>query len=588
MTKKQERGAIMVEVLAVLALIGVMGPMLYKQVLSRNQEISNVNIAAEMRAIKEAMSAAIAADGAVLGEMCKGNDTLTPCESGSETLQTTVEEFLPIGMEGILDDGYGYIVKLYSEDVTLSNGENYPLLVGIVAGTDLASDWNMKRTARIANLIGTDGGIAQVNKLVGTGGSWNLPINVENDIVSYFEACDEFVDRGTPCPIVVATTAMDTFDPDLGATEPNAVAVPGSLAFNKLHAWNYFSVGTSVEGKKCFKPGRTVNEDDTGTGDVVNADDIKHIGENGCDPLFWVGTTGSGEDRSMSGQVYVKNNLYIGRDNGYDKNSAQQAFAFEAKGSEDHDGKTVDDSRIVVYNIDGNDTLTIDATGKIVSDKTINVGGMENADGTYEGGVNYNYGLDVANTSVLNDVRLGARGGARLSDILPNYISKGIYQLSSTATNLNQPWTTDITKPACPENYAAAVIVTPLKWGASTVQQIVVPENTSHDLNAPNGGGKVTGAINAVTVSKENITQYAMAIEVSGGDGDDNRIANDSTSTWVVKMGYKNDSNAWIGNLKAGEIQALAQTYCVYAPNDETYDPNALMDETKIPDNLKK
>ena len=49
MINKQERGAIMLEVLAVLALIGVMGPMLYKQVLSRNQEISNVNIAAEMR-----------------------------------------------------------------------------------------------------------------------------------------------------------------------------------------------------------------------------------------------------------------------------------------------------------------------------------------------------------------------------------------------------------------------------------------------------------------------------------------------------------------------------------------------------------
>ena len=264
MTKKQERGAIMLEVLAVLALIGVMGPMLYKQVLSRNQEISNVNIAAEMRAIKEAMSAAIAADGALLGGICRDelgeNTSLTLCESGSATLQATVEDFLPIGMEGILDDGYGYIIRLYSEDVTLSNGETYPILVGIVAGTDLASDWNMKRTARIANLIGTDGGIAQDNKLIGTGGSWNLPVNVATDIVPYLDACEG------SCPIVVATTAMDTFDPDLGATEPNAVAVPGSLAFNKLHAWNYFSVGTSTVGKECFRLTRTV-DDDKGSGD---------------------------------------------------------------------------------------------------------------------------------------------------------------------------------------------------------------------------------------------------------------------------------------------------------------------------------
>ena len=113
MINKQERGAIMIEVLAVLALIGVMGPMLYKQVLSRNQEISNVNIAAEMRAIKEAMSAAIAADSAVLASLCgTGNNQLTACNAGDATFQTAVEEFLPIGMEGILDGSYGYTIKL--------------------------------------------------------------------------------------------------------------------------------------------------------------------------------------------------------------------------------------------------------------------------------------------------------------------------------------------------------------------------------------------------------------------------------------------------------------------------------------------
>lgn len=586
MTKKQERGAIMLEVLAVLALIGVMGPMLYKQVLSRNQEISNVNIAAEMRAIKEAMSAAIAADSAILGGECREElgkyHSFSLCEKGSEMLRDTVEDFLPIGMDGILDDDY-YIIKLYSEDVTLLNGDTYPLLVGIVAGTDLASDWNMKRTARIANLIGTDGGIAQDNALIGAGGSWNLPVNVKTDIVPDLPAC------GEPCHIVVATTAMDTFDPDLGATEPNAVAVPGSLAFNKLHAWNYFSVGTSVEGKKCFKTSRTVNEDDTGTGDVVNTDAIKHAGEriegNICDPLFWVGTKGEAGDNSITGQVYVKNNLYVGRDNEGNK----QAFAFEAQGSKDHDGDTVDNSRIVVYNIDGNDTLTIDAKGKIVSDKTMNIGGTQNADGTYEGGTNYNYGIDVANTSVLNDIRLASRGGARLSDILPNYISKGMYQLSSTATGSNQSWSTEIKKPTCPENYVAAVIVTPLKWGASTVQQIVVPQTnaTAHNLSAPSGGGKVTGTINAVTVPKANITQYALAIEITGGSGADNRTDSTSETPWTVTMGYKNDSGFWAGNLKNGEIQALAQTYCVYAPSDTTYDPNALTGD-KISDNLKK
>ena len=586
MTKKQEHGAIMLEVLAVLALIGVMGPMLYKQVLSRNQEISNVNIAAEMRAIKEAMSAAIAADSAILGGMCGKNTSLTLCETGSTYLHNTVVDFLPIGMESILNDGY-YIIKLYSEDVTLLNGDTYPLLVGIVAGTDLASDWNFKRTARIANLIGTDGGIAQGCALVGAGGSWQLgdSEDCKIDIVSQLEDALD-VDEGAH--IVVATTAMDTFDPDLGATEPNAVAVPGSLAFNKLHAWNYFSVGTSVEGKKCFKTGRTVNEDDTGTGDVVNTDAIKHAGEriegNICDPLFWVGTKGEAGDNSIAGQVYVKNNLYVGRDN----EGKKQAFAFEAEGSKDHDGDTVDNSRIVVYNIAGNDTLTIDAKGKIVSDKTMNIGGTQNADGTYEGGTNYNYGLDVANTSVLNDIRLASRGGARLSDILPNYISKGMYQISSST----YPVSYTVPKPACPENYAAAVIVTPLKWGMPKAADIQLPEVTAaHSLSV--SGTSVEGYIEVPeqTILADNIivSRHNFAIEINPAKSDDRVIG---TSDWTVKLGYKANSDddefQTLSDFEDGEIQALAQTYCVYAPSDTTYDPNALTDETKIPDSLKK
>ncbi|MBO7258110.1 MAG: hypothetical protein J6V11_04130, partial [Alphaproteobacteria bacterium] len=135
----------------------------------------------------------------------------------------------------------------------------------------------------------------------------------------------------------------------------------------------------------------------------------------------------------------------------------------------------------------------------------------------------------------------------------------------------------------------AAVTVTPLKWGASSVQQIVVPQTnaTSHNLSAPSDGGKVTGTINAITVPKANITQYPLAIEISGGNGADNRTTSTSATPWTVTIGYKNDSGSWAGNLKAGEIQALAQTYCVYAPNDATYDPNALTGD-KISDNLKQ
>ena len=543
MTNKQERGAIMLEVLAVLALIGVMGPMLYRQVLSRNQEISNVNIAAEMRAIKEAMSSAIAADSAVLAELCKADATssdLEPCGAGEATFKAAVEDFLPIGMEHILEPGYGYDIKLYTYAVSLSNGEEYPIVVGVVAGSDLAENWSFKRAARIANLIGTDGGVKQGINLVGSGGSWQL------------EGIGEHFGNN----VVVATTAMDTFDPDLGATDPNAVTVPDSLAFEDLHAWNYFSVGNQKEN--CFELGHN---------NVGVSDTIKRVGDGECDPLFWVGAKGTVGDKSTAGQVYVKNNLYVGRDNSENK----QAFAFEAKGTKDHDNKDVTNSRIVVYNIDGGDTLEINANGQIISrNQTLKVKDKQtsNDDGTVnieEGELNY--GLDPANTSVLNDVRLASRGGARLSDILPNYISKGIFQLTSSDTK--NPYTWQQTKPTCPPDYVAAITVTPLKWGASSVQEIKIPTGTEVDvsgLSAPAGGGSLTGTatVKEKTISSENITQYSLAIEVNGS-GDDERI-DDSKSEWTVSMGYKKDDGNWVGDLslKTGEIQALAQTYCVY------------------------
>ncbi|MBR5130110.1 MAG: hypothetical protein IKV03_02665 [Alphaproteobacteria bacterium] len=577
MTRKQERGAIMLEVLAVLALIGVMGPMIYRQVLSRNQEITNVNIASEMRAIKEAMSAAISADASILAEACRNemveNAGLRRCEAGEGMLYDAVNEFLPIGMDGIIDF---YDIRLYVTSVTLLNGEEYPSLVGVVVGENLASDWSFKRAARIANLIGTDGGIFDGGEdgdyqLTGTGGSWSLSLE------------DDF-----PVNSVVATTALDTFDPDLGTTEPNAVAIPGSLAFSNLHAWDYFSVGQNIDRKKCFHLNRRLNGED-GTGDVVvAADTIKHVGTDGCDPLFWVGTRGSSGDNSESGQVYVKNNLYIGRDNSQNK----QAFALEAKGAKGYDGNMVDNSRIVVYNIDGNDTLTIDATGKIVSDKTVNIPIKNKATGTVEEKT-YNYGLDVANTSVLNDIRLASRGGARLSDILPTYINKVFLELTSSDAH---PFQFPIPSWECPEGYARAITVTPLKWGMSQIESIKIPKTSAtHSLSV--SGTSVTGDIEVpeqTISSEENITQNRrhFMIEIDKTETSANGLVVVPEKP-IISVGYKEDVTAkdWTkpSDYKAGEIRVLLQGYCVYVAQD--YDPSQLTDnrtENPIPDNLKQ
>jgi hypothetical protein len=107
-------------------------------------------------------------------------------------------------------------------------------------------------------------------------------------------------------------------------------------------------------------------------------------------------------------------------------------------------------------------------------------------------------------------------------------------------------------------------------------------------------GTSVSGSIKipSYLFPTEEITQsrHNFAIEINPVKSRDNRVI--GTSDWTVKLGYKTNSDdstfQTLSDFEDGEIQALAQTYCVYTPSDTTYDPNALTDETKIPDNLKK
>ena len=62
MSKKLEQGAIMLEVVAVLALMGLMGAIMFRQIYLRNQELHNIQMASEIRMVKEGFSAYIQAN----------------------------------------------------------------------------------------------------------------------------------------------------------------------------------------------------------------------------------------------------------------------------------------------------------------------------------------------------------------------------------------------------------------------------------------------------------------------------------------------------------------------------------------------
>lgn len=134
---------------------------------------------------------------------------------------------------------------------------------------------------------------------------------------------------------------------------------------------------------------------------------------------------------------------------------------------------------------------------------------------TAQGTAYTNYQINPAYTSVMHDIKLTSRGGARLSDILPDFINKGIYVVDNTYkesvpywANLNptvsggtvqisgqsgyacsdyscwtSPWLGIIPSPQCPPGYAKVVTITPAGWAMA---QAGVPpsgsESTRKDL----------------------------------------------------------------------------------------------------------
>ncbi len=165
-TQKQEQGSLMVEVLAVLGLIALITPLLYQQINRRNEEISNANIATEVRTIKDGVTAYIQSyEQRLAAQDCnlmadgeyKNVTTIQQCTSAegsySEELQGT--GFYP-GIDEILDD---YDINLFA--YTLPAGyqrydENEdarvhvyrPVIYGVITEKSVDENRPLRRSAK--------------------------------------------------------------------------------------------------------------------------------------------------------------------------------------------------------------------------------------------------------------------------------------------------------------------------------------------------------------------------------------------------------------------------------------------------------
>ena len=447
--RKNESGAIMLEIIAVLSLMGVMGAMLFRQINHRNQELHNIQMASEIRVAKEAFSAYIQSNLAILRRMCTpaaGSTVKCPENSGHTWCNLVKDgDFLPDGYGDLCDD---YTFELFAY-MRGNSWDAAPAYYGVVLPkTNILPDggtapaWNFKRAARVAMLIGGDGGVygkditldGSEPVMSGTAGSWQLDIAGNGSCEAKICWADMNI------PVYGATTGFDVYQPEVEVEDAKVnLPDPWDLVVHDLGSYGAFAVGMADSNCYSIKHTSTNASSQTVDKDTV----YTPTGNTSCEAVLWI----DGKDS----KVYTSKGIEVG----YDKNTGASAVSIE--GNTGSAGQVVisDDEGRAKIILDGNSnasnstTLTI-KDGAILTNKTTGeVGEASNM-------AQYQYQLDPANTSVVYDIRLGALGGAKLSQLLPDVILKDVGEMSYCSSGCI------VSKPdSCPVGYDKALLIIP-------------------------------------------------------------------------------------------------------------------------------
>jgi len=315
-SNKIQKGGVLLEAMAVLGLMTVATPIVYKKAVEKSKEIEDVTVASQMRTIRDAASVYIeknyetVQDGATLqlkdlrqylppnfmANMSKSlvdyNSNLTPEESANEAVKIVVRK---------------------NTETTETNGlpikrASAYVITNKVVGSGTVDE---KRGNYIASLIGSEGGYITDNKIMGSNNAW------EQDLESLNKGLD--ADR----PIVSGD--------DL--TEGHIVA---STTFTKDPLSGDFLYRNSVEGFPQFNMMMT-NLDINGNSinrvrnlgfkynkDEVKRDSIRFEGESGS----IIGTNAAGENGIKTVEIKARDSgsLKLTANNGKGCSSAESDY----------------------------------------------------------------------------------------------------------------------------------------------------------------------------------------------------------------------------------------------------------------------
>ena len=321
---RSQKGSLMVEAIAMLGLISMVTPIIYKKAAERTNEVQDINAASEVRTIVNGIDAylkdnysTITGGGKVSSLSATsdkevdygafGFNSPTTDTSTKSTTPINIEHFrdyLPLGFraKGKMFDDFKVVIK-QTKDPT---GERKALTTVLVAEPTADNpNFSRLRTARIASMIGTNGGYIDGDKATGVQGVWEIP---KNEIMSG-EGSSNLKD-GT----IVATSIEPVAEGGGGSPKDvlYRVEVPNHPEYNVMETT--LSMGSNpidqIVDLIAAGEDKTINikaegdTDDTGTNATLKVAGKSIINDT---------LTAAGENFVVeSGYVQHKQNLYIG------------------------------------------------------------------------------------------------------------------------------------------------------------------------------------------------------------------------------------------------------------------------------------
>ena len=413
---RTQKGSLMIEVIAVLGLIALITPVLFRQIARRNEDIVAMQVASEMRAVKDALAAYIQAYEQTIAQDCqeKNNpddrlfvngsyvavDDEILCRDGDD-IKNKVLEFYAGGLdagEAMMEDYwfgvYGYTVpakKGGDEDEDVYR----PVLYGVVY--QKSSEETLRMASKIAGLIGLDGGVVlsagenvrglddddklDEKSAVGVQAAWVLPVPVDdinvNINVNTVVAVTSFDDATNTA--ILKDVKLEHF---AGETMQATTSTSSSMAVSDL---------LSVGGENCIIDAQNPTVQVVGWGENGPTDEKGN--QLICAPLF--------EVNAEDGVVRLAGVL---------------------TGEEIGKGNCA--------------TLTTKATCEAAAYCTWDAKAKDGEGNTGVCEARHKIDLSAEGISSMHDIKLTSRGGAKLSDLLPTYSLKGYEVIKGSGTEI--------------------------------------------------------------------------------------------------------------------------------------------------------